>query len=109
MAVRASRTSSSLNGLMIAITIFMGPIPAWARSRRDRAFSTEVHHAEKVRYAGTARTPRIKCRARSAEFTNGLCTRFFSGFAWFGPGRAIGVRPKPDHACLKQRHDRLRT
>src|SRR3979490_919202 len=48
MAVRASRTSSSLNGLMIAITIFMGPIPAWARSRRDRAFSTEVHHAEKI-------------------------------------------------------------
>src|SRR5882762_5846067 len=47
MAVRASRTSSSLNGLMIAITIFMGPIPAWARSRHDRAFSTEVHHAEK--------------------------------------------------------------
>src|SRR5215468_9361077 len=34
MAVRASRTSSSLNGLMIAITIFMGPIPAWARFRR---------------------------------------------------------------------------
>jgi hypothetical protein len=27
-----------LNGLMIAITIFMGPIPAWARSRHDRAF-----------------------------------------------------------------------
>src|SRR5580704_4073838 len=47
MAVRASRTSSSLNGLMIAITIFMGPIPAWARSEHDRAFSTEVHHAEK--------------------------------------------------------------
>src|SRR4051812_4135405 len=47
MAVRASRTSSSLNGLMIAITIFMGPIPAWARSRHDRAISTEVHHAEK--------------------------------------------------------------
>src|SRR5258708_35929521 len=47
MAVRASRTSSSLNGLMIAITIFIGPIPAWARSRLDRAFSTEVHHAEK--------------------------------------------------------------
>src|ERR1700709_2811061 len=47
MAVRASRTSSSLNGLMIAITIFMGPIPAWARSLTDRAFSTEVHHAER--------------------------------------------------------------
>src|SRR4051812_1537151 len=47
MAVRASRTSSSLNGLMIAITIFMGPIPAWARPRHDRAFSTEVHHAER--------------------------------------------------------------
>src|SRR3954471_23327879 len=38
MAVRASRTSSSLNGLIIAITIFMGPIPAWARSGRGRAF-----------------------------------------------------------------------
>jgi len=25
----------------------MGPIPAWAQSRHDRAFSTEVHHAEK--------------------------------------------------------------
>src|SRR6202158_4211579 len=47
MAVRASRTSSSLNGLMIAITIFMGPIPAWDPARGDRAFSTEVHHAEK--------------------------------------------------------------
>src|SRR5450755_421959 len=38
MAVRASRTSSSLNGLIIAITIFMGPIPAWARPGRYRAF-----------------------------------------------------------------------
>src|SRR5664279_213312 len=38
MAVRASRTSSSLNGLMISITIFMGLIPAWARSRHDRAY-----------------------------------------------------------------------
>src|SRR5205814_10576518 len=47
MAVNASRTSSSLNGLMIAITIFMCPIPAWARSRGDRALSTEGHHAEK--------------------------------------------------------------
>src|SRR6202041_1202907 len=54
MAVRASRTSSSLNGLMIAITIFMGPIPAWARSRHDRAFSTEVSPRGEVRYAGTA-------------------------------------------------------
>src|SRR3954462_4795085 len=26
---------------------FHGLIPAWARSRADRAFSTEVHHAEK--------------------------------------------------------------
>src|SRR4051812_3258576 len=33
---------------MIAITIFMGPIPAWARSKSDRTFSTEFHHAEKV-------------------------------------------------------------
>src|SRR6478735_4390265 len=54
MAVRASRTSSSLNGLMIAITIFMRPIPALARSRHDRALSTEVHHVEEVHYAGTA-------------------------------------------------------
>src|SRR5882672_9952323 len=51
MAVRASRTSSSLNGLMIAITIFMGPIPAWARYGHDRAFSTEVHHAERTMFA----------------------------------------------------------
>jgi hypothetical protein len=50
---------------MIAITIFLGPIPAWAQAKRDRAFSTEVHHAEKVHYAGTASTHRIKCRARS--------------------------------------------
>src|SRR3569832_2524372 len=38
MAARASRTSSSLNGLIIAITFFLGPIPAWARSGRGRAF-----------------------------------------------------------------------
>jgi hypothetical protein len=50
--------------LMIAITIFMGSVPAWAR-RTDRAFSTEGHHAEKGHYAGTAGTLRIKCRARS--------------------------------------------
>src|SRR6266581_8046761 len=47
MAVRASRTSSSLNGLMIAITIFMGLIPRLGPVQTDRAFSTEVHHAEK--------------------------------------------------------------
>src|SRR3954454_13457249 len=48
MAVRASRTSSSLNGLMIAITIFMGLIPRLGPVQTDRTFSTEVHHAEKV-------------------------------------------------------------
>jgi hypothetical protein len=32
--------------LMIAITIFMGTIPARARSKHDRAFSTEVHHVK---------------------------------------------------------------
>jgi hypothetical protein len=58
--------------LMIAITIFMGRVPAWARSRRDRAFSTEVHHAEKVHYAGTASPNRIKCRARSTALPNGI-------------------------------------
>src|SRR6266576_2297534 len=47
MAVRASRTSSSLNGLMIAITIFMGLNPRLGPVQTDRAFSTEVHHAEK--------------------------------------------------------------
>src|SRR5215216_5936749 len=46
MAVRASRTSSSLNGLMIAITIFMGICPRLGPVHTDRAFSTEVHHAE---------------------------------------------------------------
>src|SRR4029078_12154406 len=48
MAVRASRTSSSLNGLMIAITIFMGLSPRLGPVQTDRAFSTEIHHAEKV-------------------------------------------------------------
>src|SRR3954466_3153750 len=61
MAVRASRTSSSLNGLMIAITIFMNPIPAWARSRHDRAFLTEVHHAE--RFTTRAQPARIESNA----------------------------------------------
>src|SRR5437879_4347116 len=46
MAVRASRTSSSLNGLMIAITIFMGPIPAWARFRPTGRSRLRFHHAE---------------------------------------------------------------
>src|SRR5437762_2359544 len=40
MAVRASRTSSSLNGLIIAITIFMGPIPAWPGPDVAGRFST---------------------------------------------------------------------
>src|SRR5882724_10686672 len=35
------RTSSSLNGLMIAITIFMGLIPAWARFRQTGRFSLD--------------------------------------------------------------------
>src|SRR3979490_888972 len=98
MAVRASRTSSSLNGLMIAITIFMGPIPAWARSRHDRAFSTEVHHAEKVHYAGTAGTVRIECRARSAALPNGLGTRPFSTFAEIGRTCVIRSRLKVSHS-----------
>src|SRR4029453_2240689 len=46
MAVRASRTSSSLNGLMIAITIFMGLIPAWARVRPTGRSRLRFHHAE---------------------------------------------------------------
>src|ERR1700761_7876084 len=104
MAVRASRTSSSLNGLIIAITIFMGPIPAWARSRHDRAFSTEVHHAEKFHGAGTAIAHRIKCRARSPAPRKGLRTRGFSGFAGFGRNCAIRSRPKPSHVGLKRKH-----
>src|ERR1700733_6628318 len=42
MAGRASRTSSSLNGLMMAIRSFIFRIPPRARGRRGRAFSTEV-------------------------------------------------------------------
>jgi hypothetical protein len=61
-----------LNGLIIAITIFMGPIPAWARSGRGRALLDWFATREKVHYAGTARTLRIKCRARSGVLPNGL-------------------------------------
>src|ERR1700758_4945210 len=48
MAVKASRTSSSLNGLMIAITIFMGLVPRLDSVKEHRAVPTEIHHAEKV-------------------------------------------------------------
>src|SRR6478752_4758243 len=88
MAVRASRTSSSLNGLMIAITIFMGLIPAWARTRHDRAFSTEVHHAEK--FTTRAQPAPLESNAvpdRPCSLTDYEC----------GPFRALRkmVRPAP--------------
>src|SRR6266700_1414234 len=105
MAVKASRTSSSLNGLMIAITIFMGRIPAWARSRGDRAFSTEGHHAEKVHYAGTAgplESNAVPDRACSlTDYERGpFCALRES---------AIRSRLKSNHARLNQRQDKLRT
>src|SRR3954464_10146861 len=51
---------------------FHGSYPRLARPVHGRAFSTEVHHAERDRYAGTVSTQRIKCRARSSESLNGL-------------------------------------
>src|SRR3954454_7013130 len=51
---------------------FHGSYPAWARSGRGRAFLDWFATREKVHYAGTARTHRIKCRARSGALPNGL-------------------------------------
>src|SRR6478752_10204969 len=92
MAVKASPTSSSLNGLMIAITIFMGPIPAWAQAGRDRAFSTEVHHAEK--FTTRAQPAPIESNAvpdRSCCLTDYERGPFRACSEWAGPalfGRA---------------------
>src|ERR1700676_4471527 len=87
MAVRASRTSSSLNGLMIAITIFMGPIPAWARSRHDRAFlSTEVHHAEKF----TTRAQPGPIESNAVPDRRNSLTQYESG-----PFRALREKARP--------------
>src|SRR3954449_4353862 len=86
MAVRASRTSSSLNGLMIAITSFMGPIPAWARSRHDRAFSTEVHHAEKF----TTRAQPVPLESNAVPDEAHSLTVYERG-----PFRAFGESPEP--------------
>src|ERR1700753_4431720 len=76
MAVRASRTSSSLNGLMIAITIFMGPIPAWAREKNNRAFSTEVHHAEFTTRAQPSPLESNAVPDRAGSLTDYECGRF---------------------------------
>src|SRR5512141_35744 len=51
---------------------FHGSYPRLGPVQTRPGVSTEVHHAERVHYAGTAGTLRIKCRARSAGFPNGL-------------------------------------
>src|ERR1700712_2693152 len=102
MAVRASRTSSSLNGLMIAITIFMGPIPAWARSRHDRAFlSTEVHHAEK-----------FTSRAQPGPLESNAVPERRNSLTVYESGPFRGLRKKPAPALFRRaqsvtRHARI--
>src|SRR5438132_9443668 len=51
---------------------FHGSYPRLGPVQTDRAFSTEVSPRGDVHYAGTARTLRIKCRARSRPFPNRL-------------------------------------
>src|SRR5512133_2009877 len=105
MAVRASRTSSSLNGLMIAITIFMGPIPAWAQARRDRAFSTEVHHAEFTTRAQPAplESNAVPDRPRSlTDYERGPFRAFreWSGPALFGRAQSL-IMPAQNKGMIK--------
>src|SRR3954469_2463675 len=111
MAVKASRTSSSLNGLMIAITIFMGTIPAWARARRGRAFSTEVHHAEK--FAARAQPTPIESNAvpdRPCPLTDYERGPFWALSelarpALFGRAQSL-VRPAQNAGMTASRHNR---
>src|ERR1043166_294 len=111
MAVRASRTSSSLNGLMIAITIFIGPIPAWARSRHDRALSTELHHAEK--FTTRAQPGPIESNAvpdRGISLTDYECGRFHAlrerlAPAIFGRAQSL-IRPDQKIGMTGSRHNR---
>src|ERR1700690_2460013 len=65
MEVRASRTSSSLKGLIMAMTIFMDSIPAWARFyiRFQCGRDTEPNRQSTLCRHG--RTGRINCRASS--------------------------------------------
>src|SRR3954453_11164367 len=50
---------------------FHGSYPRLGPVQTDRTFSTEFHHGE-VHFAGTAKTLRIKCRARTASLPNSL-------------------------------------
>src|SRR5262249_1631542 len=50
--VRASRTSSSLKGLMMAMTIFIGSTPAWARPAGAGLWAVSLAHSRaKSRFA----------------------------------------------------------
>src|SRR6516165_10337727 len=76
MAVRASRTSSSLNGLIIAITIFMGSIPAWPGTDRARSRLSLPTRRE---FAARPQPAPVESNAvpDRADCPNGLGTRTF--------------------------------
>jgi len=50
--VRASRTGSSLNGLMIAMMIFMVAFPRWASRERPNLVAVRNSSLLRVRFAG---------------------------------------------------------
>src|SRR5262245_30344046 len=54
MEVRASRTSSSLKGLITAMTIFMDSIPAWARLLRHAVRAGSLSFRPQRSFAGMA-------------------------------------------------------
>src|ERR1700693_2723781 len=64
MEVRASRTSSSLKGLIMAMTIFMDSIPACARFLHSRSAGGFTEPDPKSVLRGHSRDSRIKRRAR---------------------------------------------
>src|SRR5689334_10085192 len=99
MAVKASRTSSSLNGLMIAITIFMGPIPAGLDpdpiERSRLKFTTQ-------RYSRRGAQPvRLESNAvpedRAGLTNDQICG--FRGFAAESEKGASRLRPAVRHVC----------
>src|SRR5262249_32525227 len=66
IAVRASRTSSSLKGLMMAMMIFMGSIPRLGPVLRwqAQALFAEASPRKQIHPAGNAKGRRIKPHAR---------------------------------------------
>ena len=64
----------------------MGPIPAWAQAGRDRAFSTEVHHAEKF----TTRAQPVPVESNAVPDRSSSLTDYERG-----PFRIFPESPRP--------------